>query len=61
MKDLRQENMELTRSLEFLHNYVQELKNEVAQIKKNMDKNNYSQSAVECIRIFENSYRRKYI
>ena len=52
------------RSLEFLQNHVQELKSEVAQI-KNMDKNNYSQSAfdgaVERIRIFEDSSRRKNI
>ena len=37
MKDLRQENMELKRSLVFLQNYVQEFKSEVAQI-KNMTK-----------------------
>ena len=58
MKNLRKENMELRRSLEFLQNYMQELKSEVAQI-KNMNKNNYSQSAfdgaVERIRIFEAS------
>ena len=50
--------MELERSMEFLQNYVQELKSEVAQI-KNMNKNNYSQSAfdgeIKRIRIFENS------
>ena len=48
MKDLRQEIMELTRSLEFLHNYVHvhELKSEVAQI-KNINNNNYSQSAFD--------------
>ena len=55
MMDLLQENMELKRSLEFLQNYVQELKSEVAQI-ENMNKNNYSQGAfdgeVERIRIF---------
>ena len=64
MKDLRKENMELKRSLEFLQNYVQEVKSEVAQI-KNMNKNNYSHSAfdgaIERIRIFEDSSRRKYI
>ena len=53
------------RSLEILHNYVQELKREVAQIKKNMNKNNYSQSvfdgAEERICILEDGSRRKNI
>ena len=53
--------MKLKKSLEFLQNYMQELKTEVAQI-KNMNKNNYSQSAfdgeVKRIRIFEDSSHR---
>ena len=44
-KKLCKENMELKKSLEFLH-HMQELKTEVAQI-KNMNKNNYSQSAFD--------------
>ena len=42
MKDLRQENVELKRSLEFSQNDVQELKSEVAQL-KNVNKNNFAE------------------
>ena len=64
MKDLRQENVELKRSLEFSQNDVLELKSEVAQL-KNLNKNNYSQSSfdsvVERIRILGDGSRRKNI
>ena len=56
--------MELTRSLEVLPNYVQELKSEVAH-KNYMNNKYFSQSAfdgaVERIRILEEGSRRKNI